>query len=621
MAVSGDLLETLGEIRSWLDGVIGERDPLVVALVSVVALSIGLRLAFLGARIAHWDEARVAYWVAHYADTGSFAYRRIIHGPLIQHVNRWLFLALGENDYIARLPVALVGGLLPLSAYLFREHLRRVEVVALAVVLAINPVLLYYSRFMRSDVLVAAFMFVAFGLLVRLYDTREPVYLYGVGLFVALGFASKENAIVYLLTWIGAAGLLADQALYRPRDQSSGFALLADRGRSLWKRYTGDRSTTRRLAAAYAGHAVGAVFVFFAVSVFLYAPRGAGMEGIYYPPATPAKGPVGFWQALGSPTRLPAMVEATVTRAVDQFTIWFSAASEPGCGEETVIGGYVCFLGKFVEVMITKAIPLTALAVFGFVWERYGATRSRNLVLFAAYGGFVSVLGYPLGTDVFGSWLLVHAIVPLAIPAAVGAGRVYSWGQDAFSADDAVGVVITAALLLAIVGQVGAVAATSVYTNDQARDNTMVQYAQPGGDFRPVVEDVRRIASDHEGTDVLLYYGEQGDDYDDRIASVEKDPGDWNASVYDLRPLCAKWYNTLPQPWYYAATDANVTCARNQSTLAARVGSDDPPPVVVTLREDTTVPRDQLSESYSSRTYAMRLYGMRTTFWVHEDWQ
>ncbi|MUV88704.1 TIGR03663 family protein [Halapricum sp. CBA1109] len=198
------------------------RRPLLAAVLALTALALALRLVSLGSRAAHWDEARVAYWALYTHEQGSFAYRHIIHGPFVQHTSRWLFPLFGASDFTVRLPVAIVGGLLPLSALLFRKRLRRIEVGVLAAFLAFNPVFLYYSRFMRSDVLVGAFMFTALGLGVRFLDTRRPRYLYGIAAFVTLAIASKENAILYLVTWGGALVLLADRALDSPGSDRTG---------------------------------------------------------------------------------------------------------------------------------------------------------------------------------------------------------------------------------------------------------------------------------------------------------------------------------------------------------------------------------------------------------------
>ena len=217
MSTSRGVVPALQQFRrrgqSWLDN---DGYATVKLVVAVTLLALALRVVVLGTRVAHFDEGRVAYWAWHYGETGNFAYRYIIHGPFIQHVDRWLFALIGPTDFAMRLPVAVVGALLPLTALLLREHLDRSEIGGLALLFTLDPVLIYYSRFMRSDVLVAAFMFTAFALLVRLYDTRKPRYMYAAGVFLALGFASKENALVYVVTWLGATGLLLAKILVLP---------------------------------------------------------------------------------------------------------------------------------------------------------------------------------------------------------------------------------------------------------------------------------------------------------------------------------------------------------------------------------------------------------------------
>ena len=176
--------------------------PLYV-LIAVAAIALAARLALLGERIAHWDEGRVGYDVLRYMATGAWEYRPIVHGPFLPHVNRLVFSAVGADDFTARLVVALVGGLLPLAAWLYRDHLRDAELVALGLFLAADPILLYYSRFMRNDVPVAAFAFVGLGLYLRLIDTGRRRYLYAGTAAWALAFTAKENAILYPVSILG----------------------------------------------------------------------------------------------------------------------------------------------------------------------------------------------------------------------------------------------------------------------------------------------------------------------------------------------------------------------------------------------------------------------------------
>lgn len=191
-----------------------DRRTLAV-LAGVALLSLALRLFQLGGRVFHWDEGRVGYWILRYHETGYFVYRPIIHGPFIQHVNALLFHLVPATDFWARFPIAVITAALPLTAWLFRRHLRDVELVALGLLLTLDPLLLYYSRFMRSDPLVGAFGFATFALLVRAWDTRDERFGYAAAATLALAFASKENALVYALCLAGATALLYDHRLVR----------------------------------------------------------------------------------------------------------------------------------------------------------------------------------------------------------------------------------------------------------------------------------------------------------------------------------------------------------------------------------------------------------------------
>jgi len=646
------LLSALHDVRdrsrSW---VADDPHATVKLVVAVTLLGLVLRVVALGSRVAHFDEGRVAYWALNLRDSGSFAYRYIIHGPFIQHVDSWVFTVAAPTDFTMRLPVAIIGGLLPLTALLFREHLRSDETVLTAAFLALNPVLLYFSRFMRSDVLVAAFMFTAFGLLVRFVDTRKPRYLYGVGAFMALGFASKENAIVYVLTWLGATGLLLAKILLLPNGyrDAAGFLRSVPSAGAVWRRISGrfwadirrvrdigrsfrDRhDSAASVLTAYASHIILAALVFGLVSLFFYAPRGAGVAGIEHPPAPAASGDVNFWSGVTNPSLFPDLVQATWERVVDQYSEWFSPASEKATTTDTgLIESFETFyesVDGHYEVLLKAlgytAAPLLLFSVFGYALDRLGTVEPRHLVPFLAYGGYVSILGYPIGTDIGAPWLAVHVVVPLSVPAAVGLAAVVRWGSESLSADDVTGVAIAATILLLVTALVGNTAATRVYTNEHLEGNPLVQYAQPQESLRSDLAAMDRIATANgNGTDVVMYHGESGDAYDGDDAYVKEDRGEWNDSWWDTRPTCLKWYNSLPLPWYYAAGDVDVSCENRPDALVGQAQGDQPP-IVITQRVDGTVPTERLEAAgYEPRTHRMRTkYSSNDmTVWMHESY-
>ncbi|PSQ02605.1 TIGR03663 family protein, partial [Halobacteriales archaeon QS_5_70_17] len=310
-------------------------DRRVVAAVGAIALlAVLARFLFVGARVAHWDEARVGYWILDYLRTGSYEYRPIIHGPFLQHANRAVFGVFGVSDATMRYVPALVGGLLPLTALLFRARLTDGETVALAGFLAANPVLLYYSRFMRGDLLVGAFMFAAFAFFLRASDTRRARDgLAGVG-FTALGVTVKENAPVYVLCWLGAAAVVAWLRLVAARTRG--------------ERWLPDARTVRaRMNAAdgrrIAGTALAALAVFLAVVVLFYAPRGDGGATL--------------GAALADPARFPAVVrEATVGSYAEFHRVW-------GSGDKADHA----YLPYFRHLLGTLAYGASVLCLFALV--------------------------------------------------------------------------------------------------------------------------------------------------------------------------------------------------------------------------------------------------------------
>jgi len=521
---------------------------LVRAVAALTLVALLARLVLLGARPSHFDEGRVAFWTLHYFETGEFHYRYVIHGPLIQHVGAALFALVGPSDFVTRLPVAVAGGLLPLSALWLRHRLSATEVVALAFFLAANPVLLYYGRFMRSTVLVAAFCFVAFAAFVRAYDGFGVRYLYLGAASLALGFGAKENAILYVLCWLGAAALLVDAKLFRLRGDRSGASWAMDRVAAVRMRFRARGVDPTSWAAGWLGHGVGAGLLFSVLVVFLYAPRGGDWVGLY--------------DALANPLLVPSMLSTTADQIVTGYGYWF------GGGGEKTLAAFIESLGYLLRPVAGYAGPLVGLALAGTAIERYGSDSPRLFVMGCAYWGLVSIPGYALGTDVNNAWILVNALVPLAVPAAVALALVVEVGREALVDDDAVNAGIVGLLLLVVVGSAVGGAVGGVYTNATEPDNALVQYAQPSEEMRPAVDSLVAAADATQGTDALVY------DATGDLVDMDTDA--------PRTPACLSWFNALSLPWYLEANDVDVTCSDTPGTVPEEL-----PPVVVVAGDCT----------------------------------
>ena len=494
------------------------------AITLVVFVALVARLVALDVRIAHWDEGRVGYWILHTAATGWWEYRPIIHGPFVQHVTRWTFEIGGVSDFTMRLPVALIGSALPVTALLFRSRLRDVETIALGVVLAANPLLLYYSRFMRSDVPVAAFAFVTFGALVAAVDLDRRRYLHLAAIAFALSLTVKENAILYPVSWLGAGTLLA---LSRLADDHYGNG---DPRKTLrrWAR------AIRRRAWAWRRSLIVLPVEILAVFVFFYAPRSPKTD-------------VGLWSAVADPTLLPGVVgQATLGSMGEIADLWLSPSIRGHA--------YGPYLAHFVIVLAAAAAATAVFAALAVRWQ------PRPIVTFCGWWALSGVVGYPYVADVKAPWLAVHVVIALAIPAAIGLVATIERCRSARVERRQLEAIGLAALLVSSGGFVIASAGLTTFQQPPHELNIVAQGGQPSGDLRPIIEDMQAVAVHNEGTDVL-YYGN---------LSIRDE------ARADHPPVPPRWFNRLPLPWYTERANATVDSVDTVADIAA-----DPPPVVI----------------------------------------
>jgi uncharacterized protein (TIGR03663 family) len=580
----------------------------VVAVVAITVFALVARFVLLGDRVAHWDEARVGFWILNYMQTGDYTYSPVIHGPFYHHINPILFDWFGITDFTMRIAPALVTGLLPLTTLLFRDRLRNLEIAAVALFLAVDPIFLYYSRFMRGDPLVGAFMFAGFAFLVRAIDTEREQHVFWATLVIALGFTVKENALLYLMSWIGALSLVLDQRLLvaRYRDLSWGSVL---------------SNSITRSARGIARHAfvlIASVIAFFVIIVFFYAPR---RNGLFHIP-----GPDGGTQAtlgelfLNPSLLLDVIEEATIGSFVSLYDYWVVGAVDGH--------SYLPYLADLLQTVGYGSGTLCLLALVGFLANRYAADRPREIVLFSFVWGVSSLLGYPIVTDIKAPWAAVHVVLPLMIPAAVGL-RVVVWeGYDTVMSGlrtndslaaarhwTAAGIIVV--ILLLTIGQIAFIGVYSVYLEPSSANNELVQYAQPAEDIHPTLHEIERIAERNEGTDVVVYGS----------PLVEGTP------IYQ-KPSCLGnkgWFDSLPLPWYLVRSDAAVNCVPNRTALRSLDGS---PPVVIAHADyitknksgtEVTVPVPPQILENRLNGYNVTIATMRTTdtemvFFIDRDW-
>ncbi|QLG62140.1 flippase activity-associated protein Agl23 [Halorarum salinum] len=536
-------------------------DRVALAVAGLALLALLTRFVALGDRPFHWDEGRVGYWTLRYLDTGAYSYRPAAGGPFLYLVNRHVFALVGASDASARAVVALVGGLFPLAALLFRGTLREDETVALAGLLAFEPLLLYYSRFLRGDLPAAAFGFVAVGGAVRYRRTGERRALYLAAAAVALALSASGFAVAYPLLWLAAGLLVVDEA----RVRGAPGAIRSKLG-----------GAPDRLDAQATPFA-RALFVFLAAFLFLFAPRAGGMgPGLYDLGTFPEVVTMAFAGSAESFSRL---------RVVARL-----APAYPGGSEflPAVVG--------YVRTLVATSWPLVALGLVGFLYERY-RRDARGVVAFGAYFAGLGTLLFAVASTGSEPWSVVHVLPALALPGAVAlAAGVRLLVRRADAADPAR--LVTVLLVVAVVAAGAGTAVGASYAAPEP-GSPFSQFAQPVDDPEPMLAAAERaMAGDAEGPDVV-YVGEELDTTNE----YERPPVEYSDQ--------AAWGARLPLQWYFERLDADVTSVREAGQIT---GGD--PPVVVTKPAHRVAVDERLGDGYEQFDLRLGLWNRDVVVYV-----
>jgi uncharacterized protein (TIGR03663 family) len=168
----------------------------LIAYAVLTLVALGLRLYDLGDRPFHHDESQDAYFSWILSDKGDYKYQPILHGPLRFYLTAGLFKLLGDSDFTARLAPALMGTSMVFMPYFLRRQLGHVAAFTAAVLLAIGPSYLYFSRFAREDIYFAAISFALLVVVFRFLDAPRRWHPAAIGALIALGFATKETMYI-----------------------------------------------------------------------------------------------------------------------------------------------------------------------------------------------------------------------------------------------------------------------------------------------------------------------------------------------------------------------------------------------------------------------------------------
>jgi uncharacterized protein (TIGR03663 family) len=233
------------------------------AYVAIGLLTAGLRFFQLGLRPLSEGEATQALAAFQFTrGIGQAAPAGTI--PALFTGNVVGFTLMGASDITTRLLPVLAGLILVLLPYWLRHRLGRIGALAAALLLALSPSAVYFSRALDSAIVVAACGLALVVGLICYADTRRPIALYLVA--VALGLALCAGPGTFTLLLIFSTFPLLLYASDRLLDRDTGWSSLL----VAWWAARGEKGLLAKVGAVFA-----ATFGLVATAFVLH-PAGVG---------------------------------------------------------------------------------------------------------------------------------------------------------------------------------------------------------------------------------------------------------------------------------------------------------------------------------------------------------
>ncbi|MCX7683073.1 MAG: TIGR03663 family protein, partial [Anaerolineae bacterium] len=189
-----------------------DREKALYILLIILALA--TRLWRLGDRVQSHDESIHTLYSWNLYTGRGFAHSPMMHGPYLFHTTALSYFLFSDNDFTARLPVALMGTAIVAFPYLLRRWLGRTGALAASFFFLISPSIAYYSRYIRHDIELILWVLVVFWAIFAYLQDGRARWLYVMAAGVSLAFATMEAAYIYFAIFgFFLVGLVAYQWL------------------------------------------------------------------------------------------------------------------------------------------------------------------------------------------------------------------------------------------------------------------------------------------------------------------------------------------------------------------------------------------------------------------------
>ncbi len=175
--------------------------PSKKTIVLVLLICLITRVYALSERPADHDESIHAYLSYVLEKTGNYHYDPTYHGPLLYHLAAAVFYLFGDSMFNGRMVIVFFSLLGVLFASFYDRWIGR-NVYIFLFVLIFSPAILYYSRYMRNDMILVSCFIAAVYCYLRYSESSKIPFALLSSFFLALMVCSKENAYIYLFIFL-----------------------------------------------------------------------------------------------------------------------------------------------------------------------------------------------------------------------------------------------------------------------------------------------------------------------------------------------------------------------------------------------------------------------------------
>ena len=170
----------------------------------IFLLTLFLRFWQLDLKLLHHDEAIHSWFSYELLKTGAWAYDPSYHGPFLYYVTAGMFSLFGDSDLVARLLPSLFGSLLiPLVYCIYRiGYIDKKQTIFAALLLALSPDMVYFSRFLRHDIFMLFFSLLLLVAILYYLEYGKTRFAIIAAIAMAGGLCCKEEMPVIILIFV-----------------------------------------------------------------------------------------------------------------------------------------------------------------------------------------------------------------------------------------------------------------------------------------------------------------------------------------------------------------------------------------------------------------------------------